>query len=69
MDELEGRLHLRHIDQLRKDVIPAPLVDISSTKIRRHIAEGREVESFLPPAVWGFIRHHRLYEYGNSAGA
>jgi nicotinate-nucleotide adenylyltransferase len=69
LDELEGRLPPRHIDQLRKDVIPAPLVDISSTKIRQLIALGQEVESFLPPAVWGFIRHHRLYGYGDSANS
>jgi nicotinate-nucleotide adenylyltransferase len=64
--ELEGQLSSRHIEQLRRDVIPTPLMDISSTKIRQQIALGQEVENFLSPAVWDFIRQNRLYGYGTS---
>jgi nicotinate-nucleotide adenylyltransferase len=58
---LEGKLSPRHISQLMGDVIPTPLVDVSSTQIREKIAHGRDVSELLSPAVWEFIRENGLY--------
>jgi len=39
-----------------------PGIDISSTVIRRSLEEGeRTSEGLVPPAVWGYLREHRLY--------
>jgi nicotinate-nucleotide adenylyltransferase len=58
---LDGQLSSRHIQQLAADVIPSPLVDVSSTQIREKIAHGHDVGQLLPPAVWEFIRENGLY--------
>ncbi len=39
----------------------APLVEISSTNIRRWISEGKDVEFFTPDTVCEYITKHRLY--------
>lgn len=48
-------------DKLRHDVIPTPLVDISSTEVRRRLAAGEDVSAMLSPAVAEYIRQHNLY--------
>ena len=64
LQTLEGQLSRRHIEQLGRDVIPTPLVDISSSQIRQKIALGQDVRAFLPPRVWEFIRQNQLYGSG-----
>ncbi len=44
---------VRHVD--------APLLQISSSEIRRRIAEGIDYRYFLPPAVYDYIQTHHLY--------
>lgn len=34
---------------------------ISATRLRHAIAQGESVEGLMPPAVWEFIRNHKLY--------
>lgn len=41
----------------------APTVDISSTFLRRAIAEGRNVASFTPPGVAEYALAHNLYTH------
>ena len=43
----------------------APVFDISSTFLRKAIAEGHDMELFLPSGVWDFIKSNKLYGYGN----
>jgi nicotinate-nucleotide adenylyltransferase len=50
-DEPAGRVHLMPVTQL----------DISSTRIRAIIADGRSPRYLLPDAVCDYIHHHRLY--------
>lgn len=38
-----------------------PEVDVSSTEIRRRVAEGRAIEGLVPPAVAAYIVAHGLY--------
>ena len=50
------------IEKLRRNVIKTPLVDISSSEIRRRLAAGLDVSSMLHPAVAEYIHRHRLYK-------
>ena len=52
----------RRVDKLQRNIIQTPLVDISSTEIRKRLAEGRDVSGMLHPAVSGYIRQHDLYQ-------
>jgi nicotinate-nucleotide adenylyltransferase len=58
---LEGQLSPVHIQQLARDVIATPLVDVSSTQIRGKIAHGLDIGALLPPSVWQFIQINGLY--------
>lgn len=42
-------------------LVEAPLLDISSTFIRRAIKDGKDLRYFLPEKVWLYIHHHGLY--------
>jgi nicotinate-nucleotide adenylyltransferase len=41
--------------------VPAPLLDISSTDIRRRVREGRSIDGLVPATVADYIRAHGLY--------
>lgn len=51
-------------DNLPKQVkaVDTPLLEISSTFIRKSIAEGKDIRYFLHPRVYQFIKQHHLYE-------
>ena len=42
-------------------MLSAPLFDISSTKIRERIAQGKNIADDVPPSVARYIAEHRLY--------
>lgn len=43
------------------EVVDAPMVNISSTFIRNAIARGKDMNFFLPPGVFKYIRDNRFY--------
>ena len=43
-------------------VIDAPIVEISSTFIRKNIKEGKNIQPLLPPKVWDYIDHNNFYK-------
>ena len=45
--------------------IPLPMMDVSSTEIRRRIAAGQGIDDLVPAAVARYIDQHRLYR-GNA---
>jgi nicotinate-nucleotide adenylyltransferase len=47
---------------LERQVVTAPLIDISSTDIRRRLAGGKSIRYMTPPAVGDYIQSHRLYQ-------
>ncbi|BBH21343.1 putative nicotinate-nucleotide adenylyltransferase [Paenibacillus baekrokdamisoli] len=46
----------------RLTVIEMPLIEISSTDIRRRVSEGRSIRFLVPEKVYSFIKRNRLYE-------
>ncbi|MHC4719147.1 MAG: nicotinate-nicotinamide nucleotide adenylyltransferase, partial [Planctomycetota bacterium] len=51
----------RRVEKLQKNIVPTPLIDISSTDIRNGLAAGRDVAHMLHPFVADYIREHNLY--------
>jgi nicotinate-nucleotide adenylyltransferase len=47
--------------KLKRNVIQTPLLDISSTEVRRRLAAGEDVSEMLHPEVLRYIRAHNLY--------
>lgn len=47
--------------ELQTNVVEAPLLDISATRIRQRIHDGESVEGLLPDAVIRYIDEKRLY--------
>lgn len=46
----------------RVEVVDAPRIEISSTKIRRFISDGWNMNFFLPPGVYRYIKEQNLYK-------
>jgi nicotinate-nucleotide adenylyltransferase len=42
-------------------VLPLPMLDISSTDIRRRVKAGADISALVPPPVARYIETHRLY--------
>lgn len=49
------------VEKLQQNIIQTPLVDISSTEIRRRLAAGEDVGGMLHEAVADYIRRNNLY--------
>ena len=49
----------RHIDGL--EVVEAPMIDLSSSFVRRAIARGKNMNYFLPQGVYRYIIDNKLY--------
>lgn len=52
---------IQRVEKLRKNVIPTPLVDVSSTIVRGRIGQGKDVSGMLHPAVVQYIEQRNLY--------
>jgi nicotinate-nucleotide adenylyltransferase len=51
----------QRVAKLQQDVIETPLVNISSTEVRRRLAAGEDVSGMLHPDVLSYIRARQLY--------
>jgi len=49
------------VAKLKRNVVQTPLIDISSTEVRRRLAAGEDVHGMLHPGVIEYIRRHELY--------
>ena len=58
---LEPTVTVEQIRRLRAQRIELPLIDISSTEIRKRIAAGQSVHYLLPRVVEDYITQHKLY--------
>lgn len=46
-------------------VVEAPLIDLSATELRAHLAAGRSGRFLVPDAVLEYVARHRLYQPGS----
>ncbi|MHC4742078.1 MAG: nicotinate (nicotinamide) nucleotide adenylyltransferase [Planctomycetota bacterium] len=58
---------ISRVEKLQRNIIRTPLVDISSTEIRRRLAAGEDVSGMLHEAVADYIRSHNLYRPQNQS--
>lgn len=53
------------VEKLQRNIIQTPLVDVSSTEIRKRLAAGEDVAGMLHDGVAEYIRRHALYRPEN----
>jgi len=65
MDEIltgmAGHLRADHVSRLRGSVVETPLVDLSSSEVRRRVSAGRSIRYMVPESVNAYIRKNKLY--------
>jgi len=64
LENLRVRLAAEQVARLAAGVVPTPLVDISSTQIRRRVREGRPISYLTPNTVIDYIQCQGLYVCG-----
>jgi nicotinate-nucleotide adenylyltransferase len=59
----KGRFNKQILDQYKNDItfLKSPVINISSTEIRKKISRGEDVSDQIPSSVWTFIKEHNLY--------
>jgi nicotinate-nucleotide adenylyltransferase len=57
----EGLWGSQRAEKLQRDIVQTPLIDISSTEIRKRLAAGQDAAEMLHPAVAAYIRERGLY--------
>jgi nicotinate-nucleotide adenylyltransferase len=57
-----GQKHSDLENHLKVHLIDAPIVEISSTFIRKSIKESKNIQPLLPSKVWEFIDHNNFYK-------
>ncbi len=63
---LADSLGLQAVQRLRENVVATPLIDISSTEIRRRRATGLSIRHWVPDAVGAYIAGTGLYGTANA---
>ena len=49
------------IGKVAHQMVQLPMMDVSSTEIRRRVAAGESIANLVPPPVASYIARHRLY--------
>ncbi|WP_443634671.1 nicotinate (nicotinamide) nucleotide adenylyltransferase [Candidatus Marifrigoribacter sp. Uisw_064] len=58
----EGALEHRFTDHLKITKVNAPIMEISSTFIRKAISEGKNIRPLLPHNVWEYVDEMNFYK-------
>lgn len=58
---LASRFGAEQVRRLAADILPAPLIDISSTDIRRRVAAGKSIAYLTAGPIVQYVEQHRLY--------
>jgi nicotinate-nucleotide adenylyltransferase len=66
-EQTRAALGVSGASSLRQQSVSVPLLDISSSDLRRRAAEGRSLRYLLPRAVDCYIAAHRLYRLDSFA--
>jgi nicotinate-nucleotide adenylyltransferase len=59
----EGIWGIERVRKMQQNVVETPLIDISSTEIRRRLSLGLDVSGMVCPKVLQYIREHELYGF------
>jgi len=51
----------QRVEKLQQNIVATPLIDISSTEIRKRLSAGRDVSGMVNPKVLQYIREQGLY--------
>ena len=62
IESLRNQLPADYIEQLKKSVAQTPMIDISSTDIRRRVAAGLPIQHLTPQGVAEYIKTKGLYK-------
>jgi nicotinate-nucleotide adenylyltransferase len=60
-EQLRAQFGLAEAEELRVQILDAPLIDIASRDLRQRAAEGRSIRYLVPRAVECYIQERRLY--------
>jgi nicotinate-nucleotide adenylyltransferase len=63
---LEGLVSAARIDEIRAASVSIPMIEVSSSDIRRRVASGRSIRFLVSPSVAAFIRNQSLYQAATS---
>ena len=58
----------KRVKKLQRNIVPTPLIDISSTEVRKRLSTGQDVTQMLEKTVLSYIREHNLYESKQNTG-
>jgi nicotinate-nucleotide adenylyltransferase len=61
-DRYEPLWGQQRVAKLKRNVVHTPLIDASSTEVRKRVAAHEDVSRMLHPDVIAYIREHRLYQ-------
>lgn len=61
-ESLLAKIGQERWEAIRRHFVPMPLIEISSTEIRRRVAEGKSIRYRVPRPVEEYIRSHGLYQ-------
>jgi nicotinate-nucleotide adenylyltransferase len=61
LEQLRTALRMPPTAPVRVQVVPVPLIGLSSTDLRDRVARGRSVRYLVPRAVECYLETHRLY--------
>jgi nicotinate-nucleotide adenylyltransferase len=59
--QLAGVVTSERLEEIRRHAVEMPLVELSSTELRRRVAAGRSIRYMTPRAVEVYIAEHGLY--------
>lgn len=60
-NKLAANISKENIEKLRQNAVKTPLIEVSSTEIRRQILNDEDASKYLHPEVLNYIKSHRLY--------
>ena len=63
-----GEFTAGQLGRLKQSVVATPLVDISSSQVRRRLARGQPVDTLIPGPVKAYIEARGLYGSGEKRG-
>lgn len=60
-EDLRSALGDEAVNQLQRNAVSMPLMEVASSKIRAAVAAGESISHWVPPVVEAYIRANRLY--------